>query len=165
MTSAGRILIMPKGNYDPSVTYEMLDLVFYNGGSWLAKETAVGIEPSETNSKYWHNMLDFDPGSADISHIGDGSVKGAIANLESRKANGTSIWLTHNPNGTDYIDYRFDIASNNTTLTVNANVVSSVDVYVVGVNVIDITPTTVRVVIKLNKTCNEDLTISVGFFN
>ena len=62
MASAGRILIMPKGNYDSSATYEMLDMVYYNGTSWLAKKTATGIEPSEANSEYWHNMVGFDPG-------------------------------------------------------------------------------------------------------
>ena len=60
MASAGRILIMPKGNYDSSVTYEMLDLVSHNGKSWLAKKTVIGIEPSETNGEYWHNMIDID---------------------------------------------------------------------------------------------------------
>ena len=58
MAIAGRILIMPKGNYDASVTYEMLDLVKHNGTSWLAKKTVVGIEPSEANAEYWQKMFD-----------------------------------------------------------------------------------------------------------
>lgn len=58
MATAGRILIMPKGAYSASVTYEMLDLVKYNGTSWLAKKTCVGIEPSTANEEYWHNMFD-----------------------------------------------------------------------------------------------------------
>jgi len=58
MASAGRILIMPKGNYDPSVSYEGLDLVYYNGTSWLAKKAVKGIEPSAANSEYWHLMFD-----------------------------------------------------------------------------------------------------------
>lgn len=56
MASAGRILIIPKGNYNSSVTYEMLDLVYHNGRSWLAKKTVTGIEPSEANSEYWQPM-------------------------------------------------------------------------------------------------------------
>ena len=60
MASAGRILIMPKGNYDSSATYEMLDMVHYNGTSWLAKKTAKGIEPSAANSEHWHNMFDIE---------------------------------------------------------------------------------------------------------
>ena len=58
MASAGRILIMPKGEYDSSITYEMLDLVKYNGTSWLAKKESVGIEPTNNNSEYWQNMFE-----------------------------------------------------------------------------------------------------------
>lgn len=58
MASAGRILIMPKGNWDANTEYEMLDLVFHNGTSWLAKKNVVGIEPSADNVEYWHNMSD-----------------------------------------------------------------------------------------------------------
>ncbi|MBO7240235.1 MAG: hypothetical protein J6V23_07115 [Bacteroidaceae bacterium] len=60
MASAGRILIMPKGNYDPSATYEMLDLVSHNGSSWIARTTvAAGIEPNTINNLYWQQMSDF----------------------------------------------------------------------------------------------------------
>ena len=59
MASAGRILIMPKGNYDSSATYKILDLVNHNGTSWLAKKTATGIEPSDANNEYWYKMVDF----------------------------------------------------------------------------------------------------------
>ena len=60
MASAGRILIMPKGEYDSSVTYEMLDLVYYNGASWLARTTVPsGIEPNTNNTTYWQQMSDF----------------------------------------------------------------------------------------------------------
>ena len=58
MASAGRILIIPKGNYDASVTYEGLDLVYHNNTSWIAKKTTVGIEPNNTNSEYWHKLCE-----------------------------------------------------------------------------------------------------------
>ena len=58
MAIAGRVLIMPKGAYSASETYEMLDMVNHNGISWLAKKTVTGIEPSNANNEYWHNMLD-----------------------------------------------------------------------------------------------------------
>ena len=57
MASAGRILIMPKGEWNAETTYEMLDLVCHNGKSWLAKKDVVGIEPSEANEEYWHDLL------------------------------------------------------------------------------------------------------------
>lgn len=58
MGSAGRILIMPKGEYDESKTYEMLDMVSHGGTSWLAKQTTQGIEPNEDNTEHWHKMFD-----------------------------------------------------------------------------------------------------------
>lgn len=58
MASAGRILIMPKGDWNAETTYEMLDLVFHNGTSWLAKKDVVGIEPSEEHTEYWFKMCE-----------------------------------------------------------------------------------------------------------
>lgn len=58
MASAGRILIMPKGDYDANSTYDNLDLVKHNGLSWVAKKTVKGIEPSEENTEFWHKMFD-----------------------------------------------------------------------------------------------------------
>lgn len=58
MSSAGRILIMPKGDYNAETEYEMLDLVGHNGKVWLAKKTVVGIEPSINTSEYWMDMID-----------------------------------------------------------------------------------------------------------
>lgn len=58
MAVAGRILIMPKGEYDASATYQMLDLVIdANGQSWLAKKTVTGIAPSAETSEYWHPFI------------------------------------------------------------------------------------------------------------
>ena len=57
MASAGKILIMPKGDYNSSTTYEMLDLVNHNGLPWLAKKTVVGVAPSESASDYWHPLF------------------------------------------------------------------------------------------------------------
>lgn len=65
MASAGRILILPKGNYDSSVTYEMLDLVFHGGASWVAKKTVVGIEPTDDNKEHWMKMCE----SLDLTEI------------------------------------------------------------------------------------------------
>ena len=65
MASAGRILIMPKGNYDSSVTYEMLDLVFNKGASWIAKKTVTGIEPSDASTEHWMKMCE----SMDLTEI------------------------------------------------------------------------------------------------
>lgn len=57
MANAGRILIIPKGEWNADETYEMLDLVNHNGSSWLAKRNSKGIAPSVDASDYWFNFL------------------------------------------------------------------------------------------------------------
>ena len=58
MASAGRILIMPKGDWAAETEYEMLDLVKHNGTSWLAKKVSSGVEPTVENDEHWQNMFD-----------------------------------------------------------------------------------------------------------
>ena len=60
MASAGRVLIIPKGDYNENSTYEKLDLVKYKGTSWLGKKNATGIEPSKANAEYWQDVFDME---------------------------------------------------------------------------------------------------------
>lgn len=92
MTSAGRILIMPKGKYNASVTYELLDLVYYNGSAWLAKKTVLGITPSENNSEHWQLLCS----STDLSEClklnggtlsGNLKIEGADPRLQIKNTN------------------------------------------------------------------------------
>lgn len=54
MVNAGRILIMPKGDWSNLTTYEMLDLVSRNGAAYLARQTNVGQDPAtDTSQTYW----------------------------------------------------------------------------------------------------------------
>ena len=52
--SAGRILILPKGSYDSTTTYEFLDAVYYQGSTYICKKTALNVLPS--NTEYWQIM-------------------------------------------------------------------------------------------------------------
>lgn len=47
----GRVVPIFKGTYDNSTTYEKLDVVYYNGSSYVANDTTVGVNPS--NSEMW----------------------------------------------------------------------------------------------------------------
>ena len=67
---------MPKGAYDASATYEVLDMVSHNGTTWLAKKTVVGVEPSAANSEHWHNM--FNMAAGDYLHVTGGTLKGNV---------------------------------------------------------------------------------------
>ena len=54
MVNAGRILIMPKGDWNALTTYDMLDLVAENGVAYLARQTNVGQNPStDVSMTYW----------------------------------------------------------------------------------------------------------------
>lgn len=55
-TSAGKVLMIPKGDYDAAETYTMLDVVSYQGKSYVAKQTTTGNVP--TNTTYWQLMVD-----------------------------------------------------------------------------------------------------------
>ena len=104
MASAGRILIMPKGNYNAETTYEMLDLVYYDGAAWLARKTVVGIVPSENSDEHWHKLCE----STDLSNylsleggnlkgqLGFGNGKGTVAATEY------ATYLTAFENDTSY---------------------------------------------------------------
>lgn len=56
MVSAGRILILPQGDWNNTTMYNMLDLVSYNGITWLCKRQCVGITPSVEQAEYWQQF-------------------------------------------------------------------------------------------------------------
>ena len=60
MANAGRILLMPKGEYDVNTNYEFLDIVTYGNATWVAKQASTGIIPSDDTSEYWFKMVGSD---------------------------------------------------------------------------------------------------------
>ena len=51
--SAGRVLLIPKGDWNAETTYTGLDWVRHNGAAWVCKNTCTNIEPTEENSDNW----------------------------------------------------------------------------------------------------------------
>lgn len=51
--SAGRVLLIPKGDWNAETTYTGLDWVRHNGATWVCKNTCTNIEPTEENSVNW----------------------------------------------------------------------------------------------------------------
>lgn len=47
----GKVAITPKGEYNNATTYQNLDLITYQGGSYLALKETTGNLP--TNNEYW----------------------------------------------------------------------------------------------------------------
>lgn len=75
--SAGRVLIIPKGEYDSQSTYNMLDLVRFGAGTFICKKTSEGNEPSfEQDTEYWQLL------------VLSGDVAGVKGNAEEEYRNG-----------------------------------------------------------------------------
>lgn len=49
----GRVGIVLKGTWGEQIEYTKLDLVSYDGNSWVAKKTSTGVEPTTENSEFW----------------------------------------------------------------------------------------------------------------
>ena len=56
--SAGRVLIIPRGEYSSETTYQMLDLVRYGSGTFICKKTSLGNTPDyEQDTEYWQLLV------------------------------------------------------------------------------------------------------------
>lgn len=53
-SSAGRVLLLPKGDYNSATTYKPLDYVNYNGSTYVCKQQCTNTVP--TNTTYWQLM-------------------------------------------------------------------------------------------------------------
>ena len=51
--SAGRVLLIPKGDWNARTTYTGLDWVRHNGAAWVCKNTCTNIEPTLENTNNW----------------------------------------------------------------------------------------------------------------
>ena len=51
--SAGRVLLIPKGDWNANTTYTGLDWVRHNGAAWVCKNTCTNIEPTLENADNW----------------------------------------------------------------------------------------------------------------
>ena len=64
MNNAGRIGFDIKGEYSPTVTYDFLDVVFYQKSSYVAKKLTVGNTPARSD-EYWQILAEAEGITAD----------------------------------------------------------------------------------------------------
>lgn len=100
MGNAGRVLMIPKGEYNAATTYEMLDFVYYNGRSYVCKQTSTGNVP--TNTTYWQALTG--DASAEIQALTNYDANTGVKNILPPNFNGSTtgsgITFTDNKNGT-----------------------------------------------------------------
>lgn len=63
---AGKVMIRPRGDYDPSAVYNILDLVKHDNKPWLCcRNNIMGITPNYDNRAEWMNIIDISIANAD----------------------------------------------------------------------------------------------------
>jgi len=93
MEIVGKIVLMPKGTYDPTATYKVLDWVRYNGVSWVCKvDNTSGVTPVEGTN--WTVLAQ------------DGATSGSInwANVNNRPFNSLGDGLATDSNDVLSVD-------------------------------------------------------------
>lgn len=82
-------MITPKGNYSNTETYEILDLVTYNGSSYICKKNSTNISPT-VESNWQICSLKGDKGEQGITgNIGEkGETGNGITTVEKTKTEG-----------------------------------------------------------------------------
>ena len=92
MAIAGRVAIVPKGEWDSAVTYEKLDAVSYDNALYIAKKPSVGQVP--TDGEYWMfclQSIDY----AEFEKIINGTTTVGIADKAINDKNGDDIVDTY----------------------------------------------------------------------
>ncbi len=103
MVSAGRVMLIPKGEYNALTTYNVLDMVSYNGSSYVAKTTTTGNRPTDTSK--WMIMASSGAGQTfenlsdvDFSNLAEGDlpIYDSINN-EWKNTSTSAVTVTNNP--------------------------------------------------------------------
>ena len=111
--SAGRVLLLFKGVYDGSVTYEPMDVVEYGVSSYVCIAQTTGNIP--TNTAYWQVLA---KGISNMSPEAIGIGYGVSSDMgSSRTATLTDYNLT--PNGIVAVSFASDVPAN-ATLNINS---------------------------------------------
>lgn len=81
---AGRVLMIPKGTYSPTTTYDPLDAVKYEQNSYVCKQTSRGNLP--TNTTYWQPLTDVTadeiPTEGSTNLVQSGGVYSALTTIK-----------------------------------------------------------------------------------
>lgn len=108
-STAGRVLLMPKGDYDNTATYTTLDVVIYGGLPYVAKQTTTGNLPSDTT--YWQKLVDMPTQVDNVpTESSDNLVKsGGVYSALTDKADNSKAYQTddgtENIADADYIPF------------------------------------------------------------
>ena len=78
-TVLGKVSVVPKGDYSASTTYYALDIVGYNGGSYLAMKESTGVTPSNDQVNWMQLSGPGLPGADGVTFTPSVSEAGVIS--------------------------------------------------------------------------------------
>lgn len=81
MADAGRIVIIPKGEYKSNITYERLDAVEYNNNGYIALKTVTGITPTNDGTN-WALYVKGTQVDGELSTTSENAVKNKVVTAE-----------------------------------------------------------------------------------
>ena len=123
MADAGRIVIIPKGEYKSNITYERLDAVEYNSNGYIALKTVTGITPTNDGTN-WALYVKGTPVDSKLSTTSMNPVQNKVITQALQQKAGTNDIATLNrtvaelqENKADKTEVREDISSINRNLT------------------------------------------------
>ena len=123
MADAGRIVIIPKGEYKSNITYERLDAVEYNSNGYIALKTVTGITPTNDGTN-WALYVKGTPADSELSTTSMNPVQNkVITQALQEKANTDNVDALNRTvtelqeNKADKTEVREDISSINRNLT------------------------------------------------
>lgn len=91
MNDAGRIGFVIRGVYNAVNTYDFLDVVYYNGASYVAKKLTAGNEPGENND-YWQILVKRADADAELNSESENPVQNKVISAAlSEKADETQL--------------------------------------------------------------------------
>lgn len=99
MADAGRIVIIPKGEYKSNITYERLDAVEYNNNGYIALKTVTGITPTNDGTNWTlyvkGTQVDSELSTASSNPVANKVVAEAVNDIE-KEIGILSQTATHN---------------------------------------------------------------------
>lgn len=131
MANAGRILIIPRGQYNANEVYEMLDLVNYNGTSWLAKKHSCGIFPSTESSEYWFDFIGINTNAISVANNLTTTEEGYALDARQGKVLMDALNATNEEVASQLADSKTQVEA---SLSATAETVASINSAVEGMN-------------------------------
>ncbi len=94
MAIAGRVAIVPKGEWDVATNYKRLDYITYHNIAYVAKKDSVGQTPTGVSNQYWMLSTDVSEmtGATSSANGKSGIVPQPMAGDNNHVLFGDGIW-------------------------------------------------------------------------